>query len=266
MEALSIEYISKNFGGFHALTDILINLAAGERMAIIGPNGAGKTTLINLISGVLRPSSGRILLFGTDVTRLSPHGRSRLGLSRTFQILSLFPGLTVLESLLLSLLPVKSNQLSLLRPIKTYRHLFDTSERLIEEMGLWEKKDMMVCNLSHGEQKLVEMAMSLSQNPKLILLDEPMAGLSPGETALISSSIRALPSNVSMIIVEHNVDAALELAGRVVVLNQGMILAAGSPDEIRREQKVREVYLGTEESLQAWKDFRGKKEKFVPSN
>lgn len=260
MKALSVENVSKSFGGFQVLKDILVSLEEGTRLAIIGPNGAGKTTLINMISGVLKPSEGRIFLFGKDVTRLSPYLRSRLGLSRTFQILSLFPNLTILESLLLSLMPVNSIQLSFLRPIKTYKHLFDMSQRLLEEMGLWERKDMIVSNLSHGEQKLVEMAMSLSQAPKIMLLDEPMAGLSQGETALISSAIRTLPSSVSMIIVEHNVDAALELAGRVVVLNQGMILAEGSPDEIRKEPRVREVYLGTEESWKAWKDFRSRRD------
>ncbi len=259
-KALSVDNISKNFGGLQVLKDVLIDLENGARLAIIGPNGAGKTTLMNLISGVLKPSKGRIFLFGKDVTRLSPYLRSRLGLSRTFQILSLFPNLTVLQSLLLSVMPLKSNQLSLLRPTKTYKHLFEISEKLMERMGLSEKRDMMVGNLSHGEQKLVEMAMSLSQSPKLMLLDEPMAGLSPGETALISSAIRSLPPDVAMIIVEHNVDAALELAERVVVLNQGMILAQGSPDEIRKEPKVREVYLGTEESWKAWRDFRSKKD------
>ncbi len=132
---------------------------------------------------------------------------------------------------------------------------------MMKEMGLWEKRDRRVSNLSHGEQKLVEMAMSLSQAPKLILLDEPVAGLAPGETALITSAIRSLPLTVSMIIVEHNVDVALELAERVVVLNQGMILSEGSPDQIRAEPKVREVYLGTEESWRTWKDFRSARDK-----
>ncbi|HUL30600.1 MAG TPA: ABC transporter ATP-binding protein [Thermodesulfobacteriota bacterium] len=258
MEVLSIDNVSKKFGGFQVLRDILVCLEEGRRLAVIGPNGAGKTTLINVISGVLKPSSGRVFLFGKDVTQLPSYLRSRLGLSRTFQILSLFPSLTVRESLLLSVMPVRSNQLSLLRPVKTYKHLFDTSQKLMEQMGLWGKRDVIVSNLSHGEQKLVEMAMSLSQGPKIMLLDEPMAGLSPGETSLISSAIRALPPNVSIILVEHNVDAALELSERVVVLNQGMILAEGSPDEIRREPKVREVYLGTEESKKAWRNVRSK--------
>jgi branched-chain amino acid transport system ATP-binding protein len=261
MEILTIDNVSKNFGGFQVLKDILVHLEEGKRLAIIGPNGAGKTTLINLISGVLTPSTGRVFLFGKDVTRLSPYLRSRLGLSRTFQILSLFPSLTVLESLLLSVMPLKSNQFSLLRPLITFKHLFERSERILKEMGLWDKKDMLVSNLSHGEQKLVEMAMSLSQAPKLILLDEPVAGLAPGETVLITSAIRSLPPTVSMIIVEHNVDVALELAERVVVLNQGMILAEGSPDDIRREPKVREVYLGTEESWKSWRDFRSTRDK-----
>jgi branched-chain amino acid transport system ATP-binding protein len=142
-----------------------------------------------------------------------------------------------------------------------FRHLFDTSQRLLEQVGLWEKREMIVSNLSHGEQKLVEMAMSLSQSPKLMLLDEPMAGLSPGETVLISSTIRSLPPEVAMIIVEHNVDAALDLAGRVVVLNQGMILAEGTPEEVRREPRVQEVYLGTEESWKSWTDFRKRRGK-----
>jgi branched-chain amino acid transport system ATP-binding protein len=259
VKALVIDNISKNFGGLQVLRDVFIDLEGGGKLAVIGPNGAGKTTLINLISGVLKPSAGKIFLFGKEVTHLAPYLRSRLGLSRTFQILSLFPKMTVLESLLLSAMPLKSNQFSLLRPIKTYRHLFDRSEQMMKELGLWEKRDRMVSNLSHGEQKLVEMAMSLSQFPKLMLLDEPMAGLSPGETALISSAIRSLPLSVSVIIVEHNVDAALELAGRVVVLNQGMILAEGSPGEIRKEPRVREVYLGTEESWKTWRDFRSKR-------
>jgi branched-chain amino acid transport system ATP-binding protein len=259
MKALRIENVSKNFGGLQVLSNISIELEEGTRLAIIGPNGAGKTTLINVISGVLKPSTGKILLFGKDVTGISPFLRSRQGLSRTFQILSLFPNLTVFESLLLSVMPLMSNQLSLFRPIGTFKHLFDISQRLLEQVGLWEKREMTVSNLSHGEQKLVEMAMSLSQSPKLMLLDEPMAGLSPGETILISSAIRSLPSEVAMIIVEHNVDAALELAERVVVLNQGMILAEGSPEAVRKERKVQEVYLGTEESWKSWTDFRKRK-------
>ena len=260
MKTLLIDNVSKNFGGFQVLKEILINLEEGARLAIIGPNGAGKTTLINLISGVLKPSSGKIFLLGKDVTQLPPYLRSRMGLSRTFQILNLFPKLTVIESLLISAMPLKANQLSLLRPIRTFKHLYEISQRLMEEMGLREKKDMIISNLSHGEQKLVEIAMSLSQAPKLMLLDEPMAGLSTGEVALISSAIRSLPLNVSVIIVEHNVDAALELAEHVVVFNQGMILAEGSPDEIRKEPKVREVYLGTEESWKAWRDFRSRRD------
>jgi branched-chain amino acid transport system ATP-binding protein len=259
MKALRIENVSKNFGGLQVLSNISIEIEEGTRLAIIGPNGAGKTTLINVISGVLKPSTGKILLFEKDVTGISPFLRSRQGLSRTFQILSLFPNLTVFESLLLSVMPLRSNQLSLFRPIGTFKHLFDISQRLLKQVGLWEKREMTVSNLSHGEQKLVEMAMSLSQSPKLMLLDEPMAGLSPGETILISSAIRSLPSEVAMIIVEHNVDAALELAERVVVLNQGMILAEGSPEAVRKEPKVQEVYLGTEESWKSWTDFRKRK-------
>src|SRR4030042_1193475 len=231
MKALLIDRFSKHFRGLQVLTDIFIELEEGTRLAIIGPNGAGKTTLINVISGVLKPSTGRIFLFGKNVTAIAPYMRSRLGLSRTFQILSLFPNVSVLESLLLSGMPLRSDQLSLLRPLRTFKHLFERSQSLLESMGLWEKREMMVSNLPHGEQKLLEMAMSLSQAPKLMLLDEPMAGLSPGETVLISSVIRSLPSDVAMIIVEHNVDAALELAGRVVGLNQGMILAEGLPPE-----------------------------------
>lgn len=260
MRALQLNSVCKNFGGFQVLKDIDIDLKGGARLAVIGPNGAGKTTLINIISGVLKPTTGRIELFGEDVTRLSPFLRARTGLARTFQILSLFPNLTVFESLLLSVMPVGSNQLSLLRPIKTHNHLYESSEKVMKEMGLWKKREMLVSNLSHGEQKLVEMAMSLSQAPKLMLLDEPMAGLSPAETTHISSTIRSLPQDVSLIIVEHNVDAALNLAERVVVLNQGMILAEGSPDEIRNDSRVREVYLGTEESWKGWKDFRSKRD------
>lgn len=248
LKALVVENLCMNFGGFQALKNIFFELEEGSRLAIIGPNGAGKTTLIHLISGVIRPSTGRIFLFEKDVTKLPPYVRTKMGLSRTFQILSLFPNLTVIENLLLSVIPVKSNQFSLLRPIDTFNDLVDILQTSVKEIGLWEKKDMLVSNLSHGEQKQVEIAMSLAQNPKLLLLDEPTAGLSPGEAVLMSSMVRSLPPNVATIIVEHNVHVALELAEHVVVLNQGMMMAEGSPDEIRRNPKVREVYLGKEDS------------------
>lgn len=247
MKTLIIKNVCKNFGGFEALKNIFIELEEDSRLAIIGPNGAGKTTLMHIISGVIRPSSGRIFLFENDITKLPPYVRCRMGLSRTFQILSLFPNLTVIENLRLSLVPVKSNQFSLLRPIDTFKDLVDMSQTAVKKIGLWEKKDMIVSNLSHGEQKQVEIAMSLAQNPALLLLDEPTAGLSQGEAALVSSMIRSLSRNVAVIIVEHNVDVALQLAKHVLVLNQGMVMAEGSPEEIKRNPEVQEVYLGKED-------------------
>jgi branched-chain amino acid transport system ATP-binding protein len=244
VKPLVAEGLSKNFGGLQALDRVSISLEGGERRAVIGPNGAGKTTLFNLISGVLRPSSGRIRLFGKDVTRMSAHRRASLGLARTFQVTNLFPNLSLMENILLAFQALDASKFSLLRPASSYKHLFRQARELLEEWGLWEKADVLVKNLSYGDQRQAEVLMALAQKPKLLLLDEPTGGLSPGETSAMVSFIRNLPSDIAIILIEHDMDVAFELVDTVTVLHLGRVLADGPRDQVREDPRVQEIYLG----------------------
>ena len=244
MATLVVEKVSKNFGGLRALDNISFSVESGDRLALIGPNGAGKTSLFNLISGISRPSRGRIFLFGRDVTKASPHQIAGLGVGRTFQITSLFPALTVQENMLLSIESLDRTKFSLFRPINSYKHLFTLSQSILEEWGMQDKQDTLVRNLSYGEQRQLEIALALSQNPKLLLLDEPTSGLSPAETTAVTSMIQTLPKDITILIVEHDMDVVFKVAERFIVLHLGMILATGSPDEIRGNKRVQEIYMG----------------------
>jgi branched-chain amino acid transport system ATP-binding protein len=245
MKALSVLDLSHDFGGLRALHRVNLDVEAGERMVILGPNGAGKTTLFNLVTGLLRPTSGRIRLFEDDVTRLVPHRRARLGLGRTFQITTLFPKLTVLESVLLAVQGADGARFALHRPVTAYPHLFERADALLAEWQLSDRRDVPTRFLSYGEQRQVELILALAARPRVLLLDEPTAGLSPAETASVAAMIQRFPSDVTILLIEHDMDVALELASRVTVLFQGQVLAQGSKEEIRRDPRVAEIYLGT---------------------
>ncbi len=243
-ECLLVKGLNKNFGGLQALTDVNLSLQPGERRAIIGPNGAGKTTLFNLIGGTLRPYSGEIHMFGRDVTRLLPHHRTALGLGRTFQITNLFPNLSLFENVLLAVQASETAWFSSLRKVSAHRQRERKAYDLLEKWGLITKAQERVSNLSYGDQRQVDLILALAGRPKLLLLDEPTAGLSPAETAVVTEVIRGLDDEMTILLIEHDIDVAFGLVDRVSVLHMGSILAEGSPDEIKEEPRVQEVYLG----------------------
>lgn len=246
MTALAVERISKNFDGVAALADVSLDIEQGERRVILGPNGAGKTTLFHTISGNVMPSAGRIMLFGFDITRLRPDRRARLGLARTFQITNLFPRLTVLDSVLLAIGGARGGGLQLLRPPSSNRGLYEAADRLLEEWGLSGTAWRVVRTLSYGEQRQLEIALALAGKPRLLLLDEPTAGLSPAETRRVVALVHALPRDMTILMIEHDMDVAFELADRIAVMHQGRLIAEGDQAAIRGNGQVVDIYLGAE--------------------
>lgn len=244
MKTIKTEALSKDFGGLRAINDVSLEITEGDRRAIIGPNGAGKTTLFNLISGFLFPSSGRIHLFGRDVTRVPIHKRIELGLSRTFQVTNLFPNLTLFDTILLGVQALNHAWLCFYRPIKSFQEMMLQTEVFLKEWDLWEKKEVLLKNLSYGEQRQVEVIVALATSPRLLLLDEPTAGLSPAETALMVSIIKRLPRDITIVLIEHDMDVAFEIAEQITVLHFGSVIVEGTPEHIRGNPKVTEIYLG----------------------
>lgn len=244
MKALDVQALSKNFGGLRAIRDVSLEIEEGERRAVIGPNGAGKTTLFHLISGFLSPSSGHVSLFGRDVTNLRAHQRAALGMARTFQVTNLFPKLTLFENILLGVQAIKGARFCFYRLVRSFQEVILEAERLLKEWNLWEKREDLLKNLSYGEQRQIEVIMALATKPRLLLLDEPTAGLSPAETALVTSIIKGLPREITTILIEHDMDVAFEIAEKITVLHFGSILAEGSLEQIKGNPKVSEIYLG----------------------
>ncbi len=246
MIALAVDNLSKNFGGVAALAGVSLEIGVGERRVLLGPNGAGKTTLFHAISGTVLPSSGRIGLFGHDITRLRADRRARLGLARTFQITNLFPRLTVLDSVLLAVGGADGRPLEPLRPMWSYRRRYDQAHVLLEQWGLAATARRIVRNLSYGEQRQLELVLALAGEPRLLLLDEPTAGLSPAETARVVEMVQRLPREMTILMIEHDMDVAFELADRIAVMHQGRLIAEGGEAEIRADPRVSEIYLGSE--------------------
>ena len=244
MKALETRDLWKNFGGLTATRDVSLKVEEGERRAIIGPNGAGKTTLFHLISGFLLPTLGTVSLFGRDVTRLQIHERAALGISRTFQVTNLFQKLTLFDNILLGVQGKKRSRSCFWRPLATFHDTMTETERLLKEWNLWEKRDVPVKNLSYGEQRQIEVILALATRPRLLLLDEPTAGLSASESVSMTAFVKGLPREITIILIEHDMDVAFELADRISVLYFGSLLAEGRPDEIKGNPRVTEVYLG----------------------
>ncbi|MBI1894883.1 MAG: ABC transporter ATP-binding protein [Candidatus Rokubacteria bacterium] len=242
--ALSLSGVTKAFEGLRAVDGVDLTVAPGERRAIIGPNGAGKTTLFSLISGEQPPTAGRITLFGRDVTRLAPHRRAALGLARTYQITNLFPCLTALENCLLAVQALKPVKLHLHRALDRYPDLFARARAVLEAVGLQDKEGEAVRNLSHGEQRQLEIALALSGTPKLLLLDEPTAGLSPAESHLMTALLKKLDPAITLLVIEHDMDVAFQLTDRITVLHYGKVLADGLAHEVKANPLVQEIYLG----------------------
>ena len=244
MNALQTEDLSKHFGGLMAINCVSLEIAQGERRAIIGPNGAGKTTLFHLISGFLFPSAGSISLFGRDVTRLQAYQRAGMGMARTFQVTNLFQKLSLFDNIVLGIQAIQSARFCFYRPMGTFRNIMLEAEWLLKEWDLWEKRRTLIKNLSYGEQRQIEVILALATKPKLLLLDEPTAGLSPAETIQVTSIIKNLPREITTILIEHDMDVAFQIADKITVLHFGSILAQGALEEVRANPKVTEIYLG----------------------
>lgn len=234
MNALSVIDVSRHFGGVKAVSNVSLDIPTGERRALIGTNGAGKTTLFNIVHGQIIPSSGRVELFGQDVTRTSTHQRARLGIARTFQITSLFPRLTVFENTIIAVNALARWHFVVHRPLNAYPLAHERAHALLARWNLTKYSEVPVRNLGYGTQRQLEIVMALAGEPRLLLLDEPMAGLSTAETALAADMIRSLDRSITVLLVEHDLAAAFSIADRVTAMDQGVIVADGTPDELRR--------------------------------
>jgi branched-chain amino acid transport system ATP-binding protein len=244
---LRTEQLRKHYGGLRAVDGVDLEVREGERRAVIGPNGAGTTTLFHLLSGEVPASGGRILLFGRDVTRLPSFRRAALGVGRTYQVTNLFPRLSVLENTLLATLGLRREKYDPFSPLAKHREPMEDARRLLEEFGLWEKRDWPIGSLSYGEQRQLEIILALAGRPRLLLLDEPTAGLSPAETQAVTQLIRGLDSRITVLLIEHDMDVAFQVAQRITVLHFGRVLAEGTVEEIRANPEVQAIYLGSGE-------------------
>jgi branched-chain amino acid transport system ATP-binding protein len=243
---LELKGLSKSFGGLQATKNVTLKIMAGDRKAIIGPNGAGKTTLFNLITGIFPVTSGHVLLFGQDVTTWPSYRRTALGMARTFQVTSLFPKLTVLDNVLLAIEGLKPSKFVMWRFLSSYKDVYEKAHQLLEQADFLDRKDTEVRNLSHGEQRQLEIVLGLASDPKVLLLDEPAAGLSSGESAEMAGFLGKLDPNLAILLIEHDMDVVFEFADQISVLHFGEILETGTPQQIHDSPRVQEIYLGTD--------------------
>ncbi|HUJ97712.1 MAG TPA: ABC transporter ATP-binding protein [Stellaceae bacterium] len=242
--ALETHGLCKSFGALTVANAIDLRLERGARHALIGPNGAGKTTFVNLVTGVLAPSAGRILLEGADVTALPQAQRVKRGLTRTFQLNTLFRGLSVLENVCLAVRERLGLAGDMHRPAGSRRSVLDAAYAALERLGIADEAPRLVRELPYGRQRLVELAVALGLEPKVLLLDEPAAGVPSAESGIIVEVIESLPAEIALLIIEHDMDLVFRLARRITVLVQGAVLVEGTPQEIAADPRVREVYLG----------------------
>ncbi len=244
--ALEVRQLNRSFGALHVTRDVNLVLERGARRALIGPNGAGKTTLVNLITGALKPSAGRVLLDGDDITATSQAERARRGLARTFQINQLFRGLTVLENLAMTIGERDGNCNNLWRPAGAKRAVIDEALDYLESLRMVDDALKLVRELPYGRQRLVEIAIALAQKPRVLLLDEPAAGVPSSESHLILDVVAALDPDIAILIIEHDMDVVFRFAKQITVLVQGGVFTEGTPAEIMINEEVRAVYLGQE--------------------
>ena len=242
---LELTGLRKSFGGLHAVRGVDLKIFPGDRKAIIGPNGAGKTTLFNVITGILPATSGRVLLFGQDVTAWPSYRRTTLGMARTFQITSLFPRLTVLDNVLLAIQGVRASKFVTWRFLSSYRDVHDKALQLLEQADFHDRRDVEVRNLSHGEQRQLEIVLGLASDPRILLLDEPAAGLSSGESQEMAKFLMRLDPSLAILLIEHDMDVVFDVAHHISVLHFGEVLEAGEVEQIRASARVKEIYLGT---------------------
>ena len=243
---LSVQDLSKSYGALKVTQDVSLDVHEGQLHAIIGPNGAGKTTLISQLSGQLRPDSGRVVYAGQDITRLDMAGRVRLGLARSFQLTTLLPSFSVLENVALSVQARNGSSFRFLRPAASEQALNDQAMACLADVGLADRSRRLAGSLSHGEKRQLELAVALATQPRLLLLDEPLAGTGHEEAAHLVDMFGRLKNRVTMVLIEHDMDAVFALADMVSVLVYGQIVASGPSSDVRADAKVRAAYLGVE--------------------
>jgi branched-chain amino acid transport system ATP-binding protein len=244
MSALTVSNLRKAFGGLHVTNDVNLNVEPGERRLIIGPNGAGKTTLFNLITGELTPDSGSVRLFGRDITAVPSRRRTHLGMARTYQIITLFARDTILHNVRLALLGLSSKRWNPLMVLSKQSELTDLAHDALKQVGLHAIAGRPLAQTSYGERRRVEIAMALAQKPKVLLLDEPFAGLSIDERRDVQETLRGIPRDVTIVMIEHNMDVALDFAERITLLHFGKVIVEGTRAEVVADPRTREVYLG----------------------
>lgn len=243
---LETHQLYKQFGGLTVTNHCNLSLMPGEIHALIGPNGAGKTTMINQLSGALSPDRGQIFFEGQNITHLSMHRRVHRGLARTYQITNIFPKHTVLDNLALSIQSISGHSFRFWQPLRREQSLFDQAENVAEQVGLGARKTALANELSHGEQRQLEIGLAVACRSKLLLLDEPMAGMSLEESTKVIDLIRELNQSITILLVEHDMDAVFQLADRISVLVYGELIATDTPEAIRANREVQQAYLGTE--------------------
>jgi len=247
-EIIRTESLAKYFGKMAAVHEVTLTLQEGLFTSVIGPNGAGKTTLINLLSGYLLPDRGKILFQGNEITRLGPDKRVRMGISRSFQVMNIFPRMTVFQNILLPVLSRLNKTSSAFSSLLSQKEAVGEAEKILGEVWLKEEKDFPAGELSHGDQRLLELGIAVASNPRVCFLDEPSSGMNPIERIKVLELVKKLAAErkTTFIIVEHDMDIVFSLSDWIVVMNRGEVLAEGRPDEIRANREVREIYLGEE--------------------
>ena len=243
--ALEVRGLSKAFGGLPAANDVSFSVMPGERRLVIGPNGAGKTTLFNLIAGDLRGDAGSIRIFGREVSRMKPHQRMRCGLARTYQVITLFTKDTLEHNVVLALLGLSPARWSAFRPLAARTDLFEAARRMLALVGLEAEAHRHVSEVSYGDRRRLEIALALAQSPRLLLLDEPLAGLSGEERIAVRALIASIPRETTVVMIEHDMDTALELAERITLLHYGQVIVEGTRAEVVAHPMTREIYLGS---------------------
>jgi len=249
VQLLEVQGVSVHFGGLAALRNVSFGVEPGERLALIGPNGAGKTTLFNVLTGQIKPSSGRVFFKGEDITHLPVYARTHRGMARSFQITSLFPYQSVKVNALIALQGVRRSRYNLTRYLMRDKEMQAAAQRLLEAHGLWELRDQIVSSLAYGQQRKLEIALSLASDPELLLLDEPSCGLTAQESAEITALIKELGPKITVVMIAHDMDLVFGVAERVMLLHYGEIVAEGTCEEIRSNEMVREIYMGSRRSL-----------------
>ena len=242
--ALEVQHLRKSFGAVSVAKDIELRLEKGARHAVIGPNGAGKTTLVGMLSGLIRPDAGKILLDGVDITNASPDRRTRGGLVRTFQVSTLFSGLTVLENVFLAVSERSGMSLQFWRPAGKRTETLEAAEKIAVQLGLGSIVHRRVSEIAYGQQRLLELAIALALKPRVLLLDEPAAGIPGDQVGMLVEAVRGLPSDIAILIIEHDMQVVRQLATEITVLVAGQVLLRGTPKDVMNSERVRAVYLG----------------------